>query len=181
MGLFENDFDTDILRAIGYAKLHQAAGSGLESIIRSLAAADLGVVTGEMAPLLERMHEGEPTDGVLKRAIRKSKNPGWGKFLGALMAEGERGSIRLDELSEEILAEKANKAREYSGTVSGFMQGAAVVFLGTFATVFLKVLEQIPENAILPTFDFGPAFYAGIYAALGAALAFCFFGMWYRG
>ena len=181
MGLFENNFDSDILRAIGYARLHQAAGSGLESVVAALAGADLGRVTKEFKPLVERMMEGEATEGVLQRAVRKAEHPGFGKFLSALMAEGERSTVRLEELSVEILAERANSAQQFGEQLNTMLQAAAVVFLGTFITVFLGVLELIPENKILPSFDFGDAFYTMVYNVLTIAIAVCFFGMWYRG
>lgn len=181
MGLFENNFDSDILRAIGYARLHQAAGSGLESVVAALAKSDLGLVSKEFKPIVLRMQEGEPTEGVLRRAVRKAEHPSFSKFLAALMAEGERSTVRLEELSGEILAERANAAREFGEQLNTWMQGAAVVFLGTFATVFLSVLELIPENKLLPSFDFGDSFYTMIYNLLTIGLAVCFFGMWYRG
>ena len=181
MGLFENDFDTDILRAIGHAKLHLAAGSGTESVITALAEAHLGLVTSAFAPMLVEMHEGKASAQVLKQHVREAKNPNFAKFLQALMAEGGRATLRLDELSVEILEDKKNKVRAYGAQVNTFMQGAAIIFLGTFAVVFLNVLEMVPENDIVPTIKLSPGFYAVLYAALGGGLGACFLGMKYRG
>ncbi len=180
MGLFEYNFDSDTLRAIAHARLHILAGRGLESIIHSLARAELGTVSKTLKEPLELMQEGHAAEEILQAEAEKATNKAFREMLGALMLEGHAAIGRLDELSDEIQDEKKIKTEGYGDSLGSTLMIVAIIFMGTFIPIFLKILEKIPPNAMIPDIEFPPGFYSAYFMMLGAILTICFSSMRYR-
>lgn len=181
MGLFEDDFDTDVLRALGHARLHITAGSGIESILFALTKGDLGYVSHWLGKGLVEIRTGGELQSVFAKLTEQSGNEAFGKLLRALVFEGEAAIAKLDELSDEILLNKRLKAQEYGERLGGVLQFATVVFLGTFSVVLLGAVEILPEHEALPSIDFRKTFYDTLFGGLTMALGASFYFAWYRG
>jgi hypothetical protein len=179
MGLFEYNFDSDVLRAIGHARLQVSAGKGLESIIYALARADVGLISESLQTPLEKMRMGWPTEQVLQEEIETTPSKSYGYMLAALMAEGDAAMRRLEEISQEVQLERRLKITAYGQRIAGTLSMLAILFLGTFVPVFLKVLEMIPENDIIPQLILPRGFYYAYYALLAALLTVLMLGMRY--
>jgi hypothetical protein len=179
MGLFEYNYDSDVLRAIGHARLQVSSGKGLESIIFALAQADVGLISEALQAPLEKMKVGWPTQDVLQEAIETTESKSYGQMLGALMAEGDAAMRRLEEISQEVQLERRLKIDAYGKRIAGTLNMVAILFLGTFVPVFLKILEQIPENDIIPQLILPRGFYLGYYALLALLLTVLMLGMRY--
>lgn len=182
MGIFEYNFDSDTLRAVGHARMHIRAGRGLESIIYSLARADLGTVSAALQTPLERMQAGEATELILQEAAEQNENKAFRDLLGALMLDGDPAIHRLDELSDEIQGEKKSKTEAYGEALGTSLNMIAITFLCTFIPIFLKIFEKIPPgNGIIPSFTLPPGFYTGYYVVLSGMLTIGFASLRYRG
>lgn len=179
MGLFEYNYDADALRAIGHARLQISAGKGLESIVFALASSDVGKISEGLAQPVARMQVGWPAEEVLQDEIEAAENQTFANFLTALLYEGEAAIRRLDELSEEIQLERRLKVEAYGQRLSSALNVIAITFIGAFAPIFLKVLELIPENGMIPTLTLPPAFYAAYFFMLSAIISVMLLGMRY--
>jgi Flp pilus assembly protein TadB len=181
MGIFEYNMDSDSLRAVGHVRLHIRAGRGLESIIHALAQAELGTVSEALKEPLVRMQAGEATDQILQEAVEKSEHKAFRELISALMLEGDAAIERLEELSSEIQGEKKTKTEAYGESLGGSLTMIAIIFLGSFPPIFLKILELIPPNALLPSIMLPPGFYRAYYVVLCGVLTIAFSSLRYRG
>ena len=179
MGLFEYNYEADVLRAIGHARLQVSAGRGLESIIYSLTKADVGLISEALEEPLLKMQAGWPTDQVMQDTIEETEHKAFGHMLVALMAEGDAAIERLEEISEEIQLERRLKISAYGARIAGSLNMIAIIFLGTFLPIFLKVIELIPENDIVPQLILPRGFYFAYYGLLAAVLSVLMLGMRY--
>jgi hypothetical protein len=179
MGLFEYNYESDVLRAIGHARLQVSAGRGLETIIHALTQADVGLISEALEEPLLKMQAGWPTDQVMQETIESTQHKAFAHMLVALMAEGDAAIERLEEISEEIQLERRLKITAYGAQISGSLNFVAIIFLGTFLPIFLKVFELIPENDILPQLILPRGFYYGYYAFLAVILSALMLGLRY--
>lgn len=171
MGLFRNNYDADVLRAIAYARLQIASGRGLESIAHSLASADLGLVSTSMQKPLEEMQKGMDARAVLQQQIAEAPAKSYGDLITALMAEGDAAIHRMDELSEEIQGLRKVKVENYAKLLDGRLKFATILFLCTFVPCFLEVCEEVPENEIVPQIVLPMSFYVVFFGIASAAIA----------
>ncbi|HMV67909.1 MAG TPA: hypothetical protein PKA64_13750 [Myxococcota bacterium] len=171
MGLFRNNYDADVLRAIAYARLQIASGRGLESIAHALATSELGLVSRSMSKALEAMQRGEDVRGVLQDQIAHAPAKSYGDLLTALMAEGQAAIHRMDELSEEIQGLRKVKVENYAKLLDGRLKFATILFLCTFVPCFLEVCEEVPENDIVPQIELSSTFYTTFFLIASTAVA----------
>jgi hypothetical protein len=170
MGLFENNYDTDTLRAIAYARMQIAAGLGLESILTSMSRADLGRVSAALRAPLARMRAGEDTRAVLQEIIEAAPSRNLAELFSALLLEGEAALVRMDELSQDVQGERKVKVEAFGKSIQSRLNVVAILFLATYIPIILHVLEQIPPNDVIPEIHFPNWFYAGYTVFLALAL-----------
>ena len=180
MGLFRYNFDADVLRAIAYARLQIASGYGLETVIHSMATADLGLVSEALVTPMALMTAGQATTDALQAELKRVPNPRYGELLTALMAEGEAAIRRMDELSEDIQGDRRVKVEQYAKLLDGRLKFTTILFLMTFVPCFLQVCAEVPENDIVPSFNMSPTFYWTFFSFFGMVLAGLVLSMKYR-
>lgn len=180
MGLFRYNFDADVLRAVAYARVQIASGRGLETVLHSMATADLGLVSESLAVPLQRLQAGYPTAVVLQEEVKRVPNPRYAELLTALVAEGDAAIRRMDELSEDIQSERKVKVEQYGKMLDGRIKISTILFLMTFVPCFLRVCADVPENDFIPTFEMSPTFYWTFFMFFGTALGVLVYSMKYR-
>lgn len=180
MGLFRDNFDADALRAIAFARVLVAAGRGLESVLFEMARADIGLISKALAVPLGRMQAGEGSRLVLQEELGRVDHKAYRELISALLAEGPAAIARMDELSEEVQLERRIKVEAYSKRLGGFLNAVTILFMATFVPIFLRVLELIPENTLIPQFHFPSWFYHAYFVTCALVMSAMLYLMRYR-
>lgn len=170
MATFGQNRNADFLRAIGHARMLIVAGRGVEAVVHALVHADLGAVSEDLGAPLADMQAGQSAEDALDAALRASTDTTWRGFLGCLLLEGDAAIVRLEELGEDIQARLTEQANEFSARLTLLLDLTAVLFILTYLPLIVSILEQIPENAVLPTLHLPDAFFWVYHVFLGVAL-----------
>lgn len=181
MGLFEGNADTDTLRAVAFARLQIEGGLGLESVVVAMSKANLGTVNALLAAPVDRMRAGEDPGEVLREAAANARSRAHAELIASLLTEGQAAIQRMDELCEAIQSERKVKVENYAKGLSGKLNFVAILVLAAYVPLLVRVIDDIPPNAILPDITVPDAFYAGWSTFLAVGLTVIAMTMRYDG
>jgi len=169
MGLFEGNADTDTLRAVAFARLQIEGGLGLESVVVAMSKANLGTINALIAGPVEKMRAGKDPGDVLREAAANASSRAHAELIAALLTEGQAAIQRMDELCDTIQSERKVKVENYAKGLSGKLNIVALLVLAAYVPLLVRVIDDVPPNAILPDITVPDAFYTGwaSFLALG--------------
>jgi hypothetical protein len=170
VGLFAWSYDIDSLRALAYARLRVSAGEGLESVVTHLEASDLGLVARSLGYPVHQMRAGQDARASLQEQIAGHHSRSYRELLTCLLAEGPAALARMDELSEEIQVDRKVRVEQFGKGLEFRLKILAVLFVISFAQVFMEIFASVPENAIVPTIELPPAFLFVFYLLLSVGV-----------
>lgn len=184
MGMFEHSLELDVLRATAVARISLQSGVGLESVLTALSQAGLGKLQRTLDPLLAQLHAGDPVIQSTREAAEAADARGEqsaGSLLRCLLAEGDAAVRRLEELTEELKADRETRLLAYVEELNGRVQVVTIALVASMFPVLLRILEEIPENDIVPTLHLPSGFIAAIFVVFAAFFSLLLFLSRYRG
>ncbi|MCA9580770.1 MAG: hypothetical protein KC416_03190 [Myxococcales bacterium] len=152
-----------LLRAITQARLHASTGAGVETIVTRLAGGELPGISNRFEKIRKDLAEGMPAEERLTKEVhwaeKRKERRLYGALVGALLAEGSGGGMRLHAVSEEIIVATASLAKKREERARAVARFASVVFVLPLLLPVLHFAQQRVQGWVtVPTLDPAVAF-----------------------